>query len=213
MKLSLTVLSAGSSQGKTIPIGLPQFVIGRGPQCHLRPANPIISKRHCALIIRDEGVFVRDFESTNGTFVNKVAVKGEHVLKNDDCLEVGPLAFRVHIEQPAPVNEPTPLPPSKPGSPVSRGSKADDEAADLLLAMHDDSSAGDTEDLGGTAHEPSTNGSTVVEEAKDLETSSNPSAKSGGAERHEAAKAAAADTSAAAKVLLDKYIRRPRDLK
>jgi hypothetical protein len=35
-------------------------------------------------------------------------------------------------------------------------------------------------------------------------------AASGGASRHEAAKMAAADTSEAAKKILDKYIRRPR---
>ncbi len=74
MKLSLIVLSEGKSKGQTIPIKLSQFLIGRDPQCQLRPASPIISKRHCAVIIKDDKVVVRDFNSTNGTFVNEEPV-------------------------------------------------------------------------------------------------------------------------------------------
>ena len=39
MKLSLVVLTAGKQEGKVLPIGLQQFLIGRDPQCHLRPAS------------------------------------------------------------------------------------------------------------------------------------------------------------------------------
>ncbi len=69
MKLRLVVVG-GVHDGKAIPITVPQFVIGRDPQCQLRPASPAISKRHCAVLVRGTQVFVRDFGSTNGTFVN-----------------------------------------------------------------------------------------------------------------------------------------------
>ena len=67
MKLSLVVKAAGAQEGKVLPISLSQFVIGRDPQCHLRPASPMISKRHCAIVQRDGKVFIQDFGSTNGT--------------------------------------------------------------------------------------------------------------------------------------------------
>ena len=95
MKLSLVVMTAGKAQGQVIPVNLAQFVIGRDPQCNLRPASALISKRHCAVLLKDGEVYVRDFDSTNGTFVNEEAVKGEMPLKNDDVLKVGPLAFKV----------------------------------------------------------------------------------------------------------------------
>jgi pSer/pThr/pTyr-binding forkhead associated (FHA) protein len=98
MKFSLTVLSTGAMQGKSIPVTLSEFLIGRSRECSLRPSNPIISKRHCALITRDNKVFVRDFGRTNGTFVNDAEVKVEAELKDGDRLNVGPLAFRVTIE-------------------------------------------------------------------------------------------------------------------
>ena len=83
MKLSL-VVNDGVHKGKVIPIPLKQFLIGRDPQCHLRPASPLISKRHCALLIQGDKILVRDFDSTNGTVVNDEPIKGERELKNDD---------------------------------------------------------------------------------------------------------------------------------
>jgi predicted component of type VI protein secretion system len=113
MKLSLVVLTTGKQEGKLLPITLPQFLIGRDPQCNLRPASAAISKRHCALIQRDGKVFVRDFDSTNGTFVNDQQIKGEVEVHHDDRLRVGPLSFTVQIEATAPVNKPTPPPPTR----------------------------------------------------------------------------------------------------
>lgn len=110
MKVSLVVAS-GAHQGKVVPIVGNQFVIGRDPQCHLRPASQAVSKQHCAVIIRDENVYLKDFGSTNGTVLNDVLVKDEErVLKNNDSLKVGPLDFTVRIEVPSPRGDGTPLP-------------------------------------------------------------------------------------------------------
>jgi predicted component of type VI protein secretion system len=113
MKLSLIVLAAGKQAGKVLEIKLPQFLVGRDPQCHLRPASPLISKRHCVILQREGKAFVRDFDSTNGTFLNNQPVKGEVELHNDDRLKIGPLLFTVRVEAGAPVNRPTPAPPTK----------------------------------------------------------------------------------------------------
>src|SRR4051794_37560160 len=112
MKLSLLVLTTGKQGGKLVEIKLPQFLIGRDPQCHLRPASLMISKRHCALIQRDGKAFVRDFGSTNGTFLNDEPVEGERELKHDDQLKVGPIVFGVRIEKDAMPSQ-TPPPPTK----------------------------------------------------------------------------------------------------
>src|SRR2546430_17740644 len=98
MKLSLVVMTAGKSKGQAVPVNLPQFIIGRDPQCNLRPASAAISKRHCAVLVKEGKVFVRDFDSTNGTFVNDVPIKGEVPLKHEDILKIGPLEFKVVME-------------------------------------------------------------------------------------------------------------------
>ena len=43
MKLSLVVVTAGKAAGQSIPIPSAQFIIGRDPQCNLRPASAMIS--------------------------------------------------------------------------------------------------------------------------------------------------------------------------
>jgi len=110
MKLSLVVMTAGKSKGQAVPINLPQFIIGRDPQCNLRPASAVISKRHCAILVKDGNVSVRDFDSTNGTFVNDVPVKGEAALADGNILKIGPLEFQVKIEPSPSGAKVTPLP-------------------------------------------------------------------------------------------------------
>jgi pSer/pThr/pTyr-binding forkhead associated (FHA) protein len=157
MKLSLMVLNAGKASGQTIPIPSAQFVIGRDPKCNLRPASAMISKQHCALIVKDGRVYVKDFDSTNGTFVNEQPVKGSVVLKNDDLLKVGPLTFKVVIEGQPATSKPTPAP--KPKLVVEA---EEDPAAALLLELDDE---GTGEALVSTTDDPDSvpGGSTVHE--------------------------------------------------
>src|SRR5262245_4716258 len=182
MKLSLLVLTAGKQEGKTIEVKLPQFLVGRDPQCHLRPASPLISKRHCALIQRDGKAFVRDFGSTNGTYVNDERVEGERELHHDDQLKLGPILLTIRIEEaaakaPAPKAKPvtaTPVPPTKGTSaaakPAARSdtpapatkktdSNLEDDVAAMLLSL-EDSEKPATAGLGG---DPVPEGSTVFD--------------------------------------------------
>jgi len=203
MKLSLVVVTPGKGEGKVIPIALSPFVIGRDPQCHLRPASPIISKRHCALLMVGGKVTVRDFNSTNGTVVNGRQVEGEVELHDDDRLQVGPLAFRVQLEAGVAVNQPTPLPPTK----VPAGDADDDAAATLLLGLHDDGDTG----TGGLSldSEGIPTGSTVMEMLPP-KSGEAVGATPGKGAKTEPVPAKKGDTTEAAKAILEKYLRRTR---
>jgi predicted component of type VI protein secretion system len=205
MKLSLVVLTPGKMEGKAIPITLSQFLIGRDPQCQLRPASALISKRHCAVLVKGNRAFLRDFDSTNGTFVNEQPVRGERELRNDDRLKIGPLDFRVALEATLPVSKPTPVPASSPAT-------EDEAAAAMLLSLQDDAPAPGTP---GVDSEGIPTGSTVMERVElpgDAEAKGQPDSteRAGGANRAAAAKAAQGNTSSAAKAILEKYMRRPR---
>ena len=116
MKVSLVVAS-GAHQGKAIPIVGTQFVIGRDPDCNLRPASQAVSKRHCAVVVRDGGVFLQDYGSTNGSLVNDAVVQGqERPLRNNDSLKIGPLDFILRVEADAPAADGTPLPQHNPAA-------------------------------------------------------------------------------------------------
>jgi hypothetical protein len=110
MKVSLVVAS-GVHQGKVIPVVSQQFVIGRDPQCQLRPASQAISKQHCAILVKGGKVFLKDYGSTNGTFVDEEQIEpnAELEVANGVRVRVGPLDFNIQIVLPRP-SDSTPLP-------------------------------------------------------------------------------------------------------
>jgi pSer/pThr/pTyr-binding forkhead associated (FHA) protein len=207
MKVSLVVLTEGKASGQKIPITLSQFLIGRDPQCHLRPASAIISKRHCAILTKDGKVLVRDFNSTNGTFLNNEPIKGERQIQDGDSLRVGPLTFKVSIEAPTPVNKPTPPPPVK--APAAESSD-DDSVAAMLLALQDDA-GGPSSGLRDEDGVPQ--GSTVMDIApvsSATETPKETEVPKAETKKPEPVKKDSGNTSSAAKAILEKYTRRPR---
>lgn len=94
------VVASGSKSGQVIPIAGPKFIIGRADDCHLKPRSDLISRYHCALVVEDDYVAIRDLGSKNGVFLNGERVSMENELKNSDKLSVGPLEFFVHITVP-----------------------------------------------------------------------------------------------------------------
>jgi predicted component of type VI protein secretion system len=211
MKITLTVLTPGKWENRKIPITSSQFFIGRAPQCHLRPANPIISKRHCVIVVREGCGYIRDLNSTNGTFVNDKKTKGEHELADQDRVSIGPLQFCVHMAASVPVEAPAPSPAAPPvPAPRARAARHDeDSVAALFLSIPDNETPG----LGDPPPESAavSPGSTIFDVlAPTTESAEDLPAKEKKQSRHDVAKGAKADTSAAAKVILGKYIRRPR---
>ncbi len=208
MKLSLVVTTPGKAEGKAIPITLSQFLIGRDPQCHLRPASPLISKRHCAILVRNGKVFLRDFESTNGTFLNDRQVKGEIELVNGDHLKVGPLTFDVRVEAVTPVNKPTPAP--RPPAPAPAAADDDESMAAMLLSVQDEN---DPKPLGPIGEDGVPQGSTVMDLIAPTTGTdpASPPAKEEPKKKEAPPKPAMGNTSSAAKAILEKYTRRQRN--
>ncbi len=98
----------------TIPITLSEFIIGRDPQCHLRPASQAISKQHCGVVVRNGRVFVKDYGSTNGTQVNGTLLQAAEVeVENGASIVVGPLEFTLKVEASVAKADGTPLPGSR----------------------------------------------------------------------------------------------------
>lgn len=97
------VLGTGSNAGLTAPIHRGYYMIGRHPECQIRPKTRSVSRRHC-LLHHDEGVFrVLDLGSTRGTQVNgeKIAPKRWFELADGDELRCGKTTFRVSVERQA----------------------------------------------------------------------------------------------------------------
>jgi pSer/pThr/pTyr-binding forkhead associated (FHA) protein len=91
------VVAGGSKAGQVIPISGPKFIIGRADDCNLKPRSELISRYHCAIIVEDGYVAVRDLGSKNGVFINGTRVATEQELHHGDKISVGPLEFFVHL--------------------------------------------------------------------------------------------------------------------
>jgi predicted component of type VI protein secretion system len=102
MELTLTVMT-GRNAGQVVRVPVNKFLIGRSDDCHLRPHSDLISRHHCAILIDNGVVAVRDFNSRNGTYVNGEKVVGQTTLKTGDKLSVGQLVFEVLASHGEPV--------------------------------------------------------------------------------------------------------------
>ena len=122
MKVNL-VVAAGVHQGKAIPVPGSQLLIGRDPECNLRPASPAVSKKHCLITVRNGSVFAKDLGSTNGTTLNDQKLDGEKLVEDGDRLKVGPLDFFVQIVRPENAPDSTPLPETLKPLPPNVGSR------------------------------------------------------------------------------------------
>lgn len=212
MKVSL-VVAQGVHAGKTIPITSPQFLIGRDPNCNLRPASPAISKQHCGILVREGKVFLQDYGSTNGTSVNGEPVTGEREVAHDDRLKVGPLEFTLRIE--AVASRPT----EKATSPKSAGAATTAKATiETVVAAGSPVAAAES-----TAEEDSENAAAMylaMDETGALDPTAEAKIPEGttvmevpavpGQTQADKTKKEQADTSKAAADLLSKYMRRPR---
>jgi pSer/pThr/pTyr-binding forkhead associated (FHA) protein len=207
MKFSL-VVSQGPHKGRVIPVSLPQFLVGRDSKCHLRPASQSISKRHCELLNRGEKWFLRDLNSTNGTFVNDEQVTGEREIQDGDILKIGPLEFGVSIEvqaeKPTEVEKDTKAPEAT-AAPAAAAPAHDPEVLDedavgsMLLELTGDEQASKEDG-------DSLEGSTIMDVIKQPGEEGKPAPYRPASQKP----TGSANTSSAAKAILEKYRRRPR---
>ncbi len=91
------IVAHGKHAGQEVTVPGPKFFVGRAEDCDLRPQSDLISRHHCALLVEEGFVAVRDFGSKNGTYVNDQRVRTEAELKSGDHLKIGPLEFEVQL--------------------------------------------------------------------------------------------------------------------
>ena len=88
----------GRPAGKRLHFPNGEYYIGRGAECQIRPDSEWVSRQHCLLRVADDGAYLRDLGSRNGTLINGALIQGERRLADGDRLQVGPLAFEVRLD-------------------------------------------------------------------------------------------------------------------
>lgn len=82
--------------GNAIELSRDLTVVGRKEDCDLRLDHKSISKFHCVIVKLENTLLLRDLGSTNGTVVNGKKIR-RATLKNNDCLNIANLPFRIQI--------------------------------------------------------------------------------------------------------------------
>lgn len=142
------VVREGRREGEVHPIG-EGLLIGRGVECDLTFNDPRVSRSHAVISREAGGVYIRDYPSQNGTWVNGIRVNSGR-LYHRDIVRVGSVSLRVHIP-PQPVARPDAAPVvteprfAKPVSASQYPSLGSMSADDYLTALGFDSSHGPTD--------------------------------------------------------------------
>lgn len=88
------IILTGKHQGKKMALAEGcKIVVGRDEGVAIRLATSEVSRRHCAIRVREGVTSVEDLGSRNGTFVNDSQIEKRTRLRAGDLLKVGPMLF------------------------------------------------------------------------------------------------------------------------
>jgi diguanylate cyclase (GGDEF)-like protein len=82
-QLGSLVMIHGAQMGFSFPVRTERMVIGRSSDCDIQTEDATVSRRHALINNADDGLQVRDLESTNGTFVNSRRIKEANLADGD----------------------------------------------------------------------------------------------------------------------------------
>jgi pSer/pThr/pTyr-binding forkhead associated (FHA) protein len=79
----------GAGTGRTFPLDRDLTVLGRDASCDIPLDDHEVSKRHARIARRDDGFYLEDLGSTNGTRVGSRELAEPRRLEDGDLIEVG----------------------------------------------------------------------------------------------------------------------------
>jgi len=89
----LVVLTEGL-KGRSYDLNVEKTTVGRVEDNAIHIPEGSVSSYHCEILLRGTDVFVKDLNSTNGTFVNGKQVQAEGPLKPGQILRLGSVELR-----------------------------------------------------------------------------------------------------------------------
>ncbi len=97
--MPLLKIVEGAEQGKEIRLG-ERATLGRSQDCDVQINNAESSRNHAEVFLRDGKYYVKDLDSSNGTFVNG-ARTDQQVLQHGDRIEIGSVTVQYVDEKAA----------------------------------------------------------------------------------------------------------------
>jgi len=79
-------------------LGDGEHLIGRDINCPVYLDSEFVSSRHAQLTLSADGIFIEDFNSTSGTYLDEVKVRGRLRIKPGQVLQMGDLSIDLEPE-------------------------------------------------------------------------------------------------------------------
>jgi pSer/pThr/pTyr-binding forkhead associated (FHA) protein len=95
----LVLLSEGLT-GRTYDLKAEKTTVGRVEDNTIQIPDGSVSSHHCEIVLRGSEVVIKDFNSTNGSFINGERIT-ESVLKPGQILRLGMVEMRLESGEPA----------------------------------------------------------------------------------------------------------------
>jgi len=98
--------------GRVCELHTDRTTIGRVEDNTFQIADASVSSHHCEIHLRGNEIYIRDLNSTNGTFINDARVT-ESILKPDQILKLGQVELKLETEGVAATSVASPAPAKK----------------------------------------------------------------------------------------------------
>jgi hypothetical protein len=85
---ALVVRSGGGRAGESFTVDRDRMSIGRTPDAAVFLDDVTVSRNHALIVRRDDGLYIDDLGSLNGTYVNRRRIES-HKLEDGDEIQVG----------------------------------------------------------------------------------------------------------------------------
>jgi RNA polymerase subunit RPABC4/transcription elongation factor Spt4 len=66
-----------------------ETILGRSPDCHVTIEDPLVSRQHAKVVLRNDEAFLEDLGSRNGLKLNNRTIKGSVKLSDGDRIRIG----------------------------------------------------------------------------------------------------------------------------
>jgi hypothetical protein len=83
------VVTQGSQTGQTAALADGVIMIGRGADCQIILDDDYVSTRHARVVSGENGVYVEDMGSTNGSYVNGQRITAPTLVTLSDTIRIG----------------------------------------------------------------------------------------------------------------------------
>ena len=88
-------IAQGAQAGMSAELAAGTVLIGRGSDCQLILDDDYVSTRHARVVSGDQGVYVEDLGSTNGTYVNGQRITAPTTITLADTVRIGKTIMRL----------------------------------------------------------------------------------------------------------------------